>query len=172
MEIFSGVEIIPPITVSQSVYGDAYPLGGGSWNPVLNQYFSTKFTHSFCSLEIPIHIKEFLVVIMCIRAWGEKWTGQRIILFCDNDSVCDTCTYLKPKDPELQRYLREYLFWVCRYNCFPILQKISSGDNYLADFISRNHETSDIDAYFASHGYPTQNRLEIPDDWYRFKADW
>ena len=29
MEVFSGVEIIPPTTVCQSVLGDAYPKGGG-----------------------------------------------------------------------------------------------------------------------------------------------
>ena len=37
MEVFSGVEMIPSINVSQSVLGDAYPQGGGSWNPVCNK---------------------------------------------------------------------------------------------------------------------------------------
>ena len=44
MEIFSGVEIIPNPTVCQSVFGDAYPQGGGSWNPVRNEYFFLAFS--------------------------------------------------------------------------------------------------------------------------------
>jgi hypothetical protein len=34
MELFSGVELIPPTTVSLAVLGDTCPQGGGSWNPV------------------------------------------------------------------------------------------------------------------------------------------
>ena len=39
LEVFSGVEMIPCTTVSQSVLGDAYPQGCGSWNPVCNEIF-------------------------------------------------------------------------------------------------------------------------------------
>ena len=63
MEVFTGVEIIPPTTVSQSALGDAYPQGGGGWNPVLCQYFSMYFPDYLCSADTPIHIKEFIIVI-------------------------------------------------------------------------------------------------------------
>ena len=58
IEVFSRVEIITPTTVCQSVLGDAYPQGGGSWNPVLNEYFSEKFLLYMCSPDTPIHIKK------------------------------------------------------------------------------------------------------------------
>ena len=32
METFSGVELIPSRNVTLSIFGDAYPQGGGSWN--------------------------------------------------------------------------------------------------------------------------------------------
>ena len=55
-------ELIPPVTVSQSVLGDAYPQGGGSWNPVSKEYFSMRFPDYMCSPDTPIHIKEFILL--------------------------------------------------------------------------------------------------------------
>ena len=172
IEVFSGVELIPPTTVCQSVLGDAYPQGGGSWNPVLNEYFSMRFPEYMCSPDTAIHIKEFVVVLLCVRMWGKHWAGQRIVIFCDNTSVCDTCTYQKPHDLGLQQMLREFLFWVCRFNFFPILQKISTKENHMADFISRNHNEDDISKYFSDNGFPSQTKVVIPNDWYEFVADW
>ena len=172
MEVFSGVVLIPPTTVSQSVLGDAYPQGGGSWNPVLQEYFSMRFPEYMCSPDTPIHIKEFIIVILSVRLWGRHWAGQRILLFCDNDSVCDTCTYQKPTDLSMQKLLREFLYWVCLYDVHPILQKISSQDNHVADFISRNHSEDDIKDYFSLHDLPDQVKIQIPLEWYNFQANW
>ena len=147
LESFSGVEIIIPPTVCLSVLGDAYPQGGGSWNPAKAEYFSMIFPEYMCSAETAIHIKEFIVVILSIRLWGPDWAGQRIMIFCDNEAVCETCTQQKPKDIKMQQLLREFLFWVCKYNFAPVLQKIKSEDNNIADFISRNHNEVDIANY-------------------------
>ena len=172
MEIFSGVEIIPSTIVSLSVLGDACPQGGGSWHPGSAQYWSMKFPDYMCSADTPIHIKEFIVVILCVRLWGPNWAGQRVAIFCDNDSVCDTCVYQKPKDLALQQLLREFLYWVCKFNFFPVLEKISTKDNNVADFISRNYNPVDIEKYFLSCGYPKQSQVSIPLDWFNFQADW
>ena len=169
---FSGVELIPPVTVSLAILGDAYPQGGGSWNPVLAQYFSMRFPHYMCSPDTPIHIKEFVIVLLCVRLWGPGWAGQRIVIYCDNDSVCDTCVYQKPKDLALQQLLREFLFWVCKFNFFPVLEKIGTKENHIADFISRNHIPADIDNYFESCGLPIQFKVDIPPSWFDFQADW
>ena len=169
---FSGVELIPPPYVSQSVFGDAYPQGGGSWNPVACEYFSMMFPNYMCSSETPIHIKEFIVVILSIRMWGKLWAGQRILIYCDNDSVCDTCEYQKPTDPALQKLLREFLYWICKFNIYPILQKISSKDNHVADYLSRNHNDFDISSYFKNNGFAEQKKVLIPLEWYNFVAEW
>ena len=162
LETFSGVELIPPITVSQSVYGDAYPQGGGSWNPVLMEYFSMRFPQYMCSADTPIHTKEFIIVLLSIRLWGPKWAGHRVMIFCDNDSVCDACTNQKPKDPSMQKLVREFLYWVCKFNFCPVLNKISSAENNIADYISRNHDENDIALNFELNGYYNQKRLSIP----------
>ena len=119
-----------------------------------------------------MQIKEFIVVLLCVRLWGPKWAGHRIVIFCDNDSVCDTVVYQKPKDLALQQLLREFLYWVCRFNFFPVLEKIGTNTNHIADFISRNHNPVDIAQYFKSRDYPCQKQVDIPVDWFNFQADW
>ena len=104
--------------------------------------------------------------------WGHLWCGQRIVIFCDNDAVCDTITYQKPKDLSLQQLLRECLFWVCKFNFYPVLQKIASKENHIADFISRNHIEDDISKYFEQNGYPVQTKVTVPLDWFNFVTDW
>ena len=172
IEVFSGVEIIPPPSVNLAVYGDACPQGGGSWNECTAEYFSCRFPDYMCSADTPIHVKEFIVVLLCVRLWGPSWAGHRILIYCDNDSVCDTVVHQKPKDLALQQLLREFLFWVCRFNFFPVLEKIGTKTNHIADFISRNHNPLDIDKYFKSCNYPCQKQVDIPLDWFNLQADW
>ena len=131
-----------------------------------------RFSEYMCSADTAIHIKEFIVVILSIRLWGPAWTGQRIMIFCDNEAVCETCTNLKPKDVKMQQLLREFLYWVCKYNFSPFLQKIKTKDNATADFISRNHNETDIAYYFEQNGFTDQNKVLIPDNWYSFQAEW
>ena len=131
-----------------------------------------RFPDYMCSPDTAIHIKEFIIVLLCVRLWGPGWAGQRIIIYCDNDSVCDTCVYQKPKNLAMQQLLREFLFWVCSFNFFPVLQKIGTKENHIADYISRNHCPTDIENYFQSCGYPSQSKVEIPISWYNFQADW
>ena len=169
---FSGVEIIPAPTVSLAVYGDACVQGGGSWYPAVGEYFSLRFPEYMCSPDVAIHIKEFIVVLLCIRLWGPHWSGQKVVIYCDNDAVCDTCTYQKPKDVKMQQLLREFLYWVCKFNFFPIMQKIASKENHVADYISRVYTKNLIDKYFESYGYVNQTSVNIPLDWFSFKAEW
>ena len=84
LEEFSGVEIIPSPTVSLAVYGDACVQGGGGWNPSTSEFFSLRFPDNLCSSEVPIHVKEFIVVILSLRLWAENWTGHKVVIYCDN----------------------------------------------------------------------------------------
>ena len=172
IEIFSGVEIIPSPTVSFAVFGDACIIGGGGWNPALSEYFSLKFPEYMQSTDVPIHMKEFVVVILQVRLWVKKWSGQKVVIYCDNDAICDTCVNRKPKDQKLQKLLREFLFWVCTYNFYPIVTKIGTKENSIADFISRVYDPKLTEKHFKSHGVECPTLVEIPDDWFSFKAEW
>ena len=72
----------------------------------------------------------------------------------------------------MQLYLREFLFWVCRFNFNPIVSKISSKENDIADFLSRNYLQADADIFFAKEMLPPQTKLIFSDSDFALKADW
>ena len=172
LEAFSGVEIIPNPTVCLAVYGDACVAGGGSWNPSVEEYFSLRFPTYMCGPDTAIHKKDFVIVLLCVRLWGASWSGQKVVIYCDNDAVCDTCSYQKPKNEKMQQLLREFLYWVCKFNFFPIVHKIGTKENSTADYISRVYDQNSTDKYFESIGYPNQSKVLIPISWFNFQADW
>ena len=109
---------------------------------------------------------------MAVKTWGKFWCGKTVQIFCDNDSVCDVIHYLKPKNPDMQIYLREFLFWVCKYNFHPLVSKIASKENDIADFLSRTYLQGDIDLFFARENLPPQNRLTFSETDFTLIADW
>ena len=169
---FNGVSLLVPDTVAVQVAGDACPVGMGSWNPNSLEYFSRKFPFHLQDPSIPIHIKEFICLILSVKLWGEQWAGKTCQIFCDNDSVCDVITYLKPKDSEMQRYLREFLYWVCKYNFHPVVSKIGTKENDVADFLSRNFSTDDAQVFFEKQNIQPCKPITISDDYFVLLADW
>ena len=55
---------------------------------------------------------------------------------------------------------------------FPIMQKIASKENNVADFISRVYAKDEIDKFFKSCGYNDQTPVNIPHEWFSFQAEW
>ena len=72
----------------------------------------------------------------------------------------------------MQAYLREFLFWVCHYKFHPILSNISSKENDIADYLSRNHIDSYAMAFFQKIDLPCPKKLFTSDSDYTFVADW
>ena len=72
----------------------------------------------------------------------------------------------------MQMYLREFLFWVCFYNFMPTVSKISTKDNDIADFLSRNYIENDAKLFFERENLPIQQLLNVSDSDFSFKADW
>ena len=124
MSHFNGVELMIPDTINVVVAGDACPSGMGSWNCSNFVYFSRRFPTPLLDPSVPIHIKEFICLITAVKVWGQDWTGKCCQLYCDNDAVCDVVFYQKPKDRQMQVYLREFLFYVRKYNFKPIVSKL------------------------------------------------
>ena len=79
---------------------------------------------------------------------------------------------MKPKDPEMIRCLREFLYYVIKFKFEPVMVRIPTQDNHLADFVSRNHDPVDIDKMFRSKGLTDMNQIDIFDEMFHFKADW
>ena len=154
------------------IAGDACPNGMGCYNPSDDSYFSTAFPHYLKDPSIPIHLKEFICVIVSVKFWGHLWTGKKVQIFCDNDAVCDVITNLKPKDCRMQAHLREFLYWVCQFNFYPLVCKIGTRENDIADFISRNYRETDAISFFERENLPVPKKLIVSDSDYTFIADW
>ena len=169
---FNGVHLLTPNLVSVQVVGDACPMGFGSWNPSVNQYFSQKFPLYLQDPKLPIHLKEFICVILAVRVWGSSWAGKTVQFFCDNDSVVEVICNLKPKNDQMQRYLREFLFHVCTFNFHPIVSKIGTKENDVADFLSRNFSEDDATSFFKRENLCPQEKIFISEDLFHFSANW
>ena len=139
--------------------GDATLWGGGAWYK--KEYWSREFPTFLKDPQIPVHIKEMWVLVASSWVWGDAWSGNAVHLFCDNDSVCDTLTYQKPKDPDLGSLLREFLYVVCSKKFSPIIRKIDTKSNFLADHISRRYDHESADNLFNSVGKTGMRRITI-----------
>ena len=172
LDVFNGIELIIPNTVTCNVLSDATLTGAGAWNEDRCEFWSRKFPHFMQSAEYPIHQKEFLTVILEVKVWGQGWSGKRVAIHCDNSSVVETITNLKPKDIEMQRLLREFLYHVTTFKFEPVMIRIPTKDNRLADFVSRNHCVEDIQKEFAKSGVMKMAPIKVPDQMFGFVADW
>ena len=95
-----------------------------------------------------------------------------IVQYCDNDSVCDTVQYKKPKDPLLLSLLREYLHVVVTKKFFPVVRKISTKENLLADHISRYYDSASASKLFSDHGLLDMVEVKPRAQFFNLSASW
>ena len=122
LDHYNGIEMITnedPIQLSyqqllesphEICAGDATPTGAGAWHGY--EYWCGPLPEHLQDPQIPIHIKEFWTLIVSTKIWGDTWTGRAIVIYCDNDAVCEVIWKKKPKDQMMLSLLREFLFIV------------------------------------------------------------
>ena len=137
--------------------GDAQMRGGGAYFG--SEYWSRPFPWKLQDAAIPIHIKEFWVVLVSAWLWGDRWQGKLVYIFCGNDAVVEVLEKEKPKDPKMRELLQEFLYIVCTRGFTPVFRKIGSKANAVADFISRRHDPAAIASFFQSEGLPMRTKL-------------
>ena len=150
--------------------GDAQMVGGGSYFG--NQYWSRPFPPKLQDPTIPIHIKEFWVVVVSAWLWGESWRGKMVYIFSDNDAVVEVLQKEKPKDPKMLVLLQEFLYITCTRNFTPVFRKIGSKENLIADFISRKHDPEVIASFLKSKDFKPLELIEAPDNLFTLNANW
>ena len=182
LDHYNGIEIITnedPIPLSYHQLldtphdicaGDATPVGGGAWHGY--EYWCDLLPEGLQDPSIPIHVKEFWVLIVSAKLWGETWTGRPIVLYCDNDAVCDVVVHKKPRDPVMLSLLREFLLVVVTRKFYPVIRKISSSDNHIADFISRSFDTTTAQQMFAESGLGKMQQVMPKRKYFEFTATW
>ena len=71
-----------------------------------------------------------------------------------------------------QKCLREMMFYACKFHFQPVFLRITTGDNDIADFISRNYDYNEIMAMFSRRGLHNMKQITVADDLFNFVADW
>ena len=182
LEHYNGINLIVnddpiPLSFSQLLdspheicAGDATPLGGGAWHG--REYWCGELPSHLREPQIHIHLKEFWVVIVSAKLWGDSWTGRCIVIYCDNDCVCDTIQNKKPRDPNLLTLLREFLYVVVSKKFFPVLRKIGTKENNIADFISRRFDKQAAAKVFSESGLPEMNIVHPSKNFFNLSANW
>jgi hypothetical protein len=182
MEHYNGVEVITiedPIKLSYQQLldtphdicaGDATPVGGGAWHGY--EYWCGPLPETLQDPQVPIHLKEFWVLVVSAKQWGDTWTGRAVVLYCDNDAVCEVIWNKKPRDQAMLSLLREFLHIVVTKKFFPVVRKISSGDNHLADHISRRFDEGAADKEFSKAGLQGMVRVMPKRTFFNLSATW
>ena len=111
-------------------------------------------------------------MIVSAKIWGEGWSGKVIQIFCDNDPVCDVIDGERPSDQKMLSLLREFKFWVCKFRFYPVLRKIGTADNAIADHISRRHDDAAAQAVFTDSGLGQMALVEAHDRLFDLTAPW
>ena len=171
LRTFNGVEFMIPTTISDisMIYaGDACLSGGGAYYD--SEYWSRTLPVKL--IGSPIHVLEFWVIIASIVIWGPSWAGNRVIMYCDNDSCCDVINYGRPKDSVMVDLFREFTYRVCKFKFTPVVKKISTEDNFIADFVSRNHSEADHCVFFEANDIRVKCKVEARDDLFLYSASW
>ena len=182
LEHFNGVTMIineDPIPLSyeqlldcphEICAGDATPTGGGAWHGA--EYWCGDLPQKMKDPKIPIHLKEFWVLIVSAKIWGESWTGRTVTIFCDNDAVCDTIEHRKPRDQALLSLLREFLHLVVTNKFFPVVRKIDTKKNEIADHLSRRYDEIAAAQVFAKFNLHNMTRVEPKPRFFNLSSDW
>lgn len=121
---------------------------------------------------MPIHVKEFIVLIVSAKIWGGTWTGRPMVLYCDNDAVCEVIWNKKPRNPTMLSLLREFLYVVVTLKFFPVVRKISTSENKLADNISRCFDTDVAQRLFSKSGLHGMVRVMPKKKFFELTATW
>ena len=136
------------------------------------EYWSRSFPTWLQDPNIGIHLKEFYVVLVSCWLWGDRWTGNLVYLFCDNDAVVENLEKEKPKDQKMLELLREFLYTVCTKKFTPVFRKIGTKQNYVADFISRCHDPTATQKFFRRNNLPTRTLIKVPDTLFNLNSNW
>ena len=178
---FNGVECIYPdeqldlsleelLANSELVIcGDAQPKGGGAYFG--REYWSRAFPEWLADETIPIHIKEFWVIIASMWLWGEKCRGRVVYVFCDNSAVVETLENKKPRDCKLQDLLREFYYIVCTRGFSPKFRIIGTKQNKVVDFLSRNHNPVQIEQFFKDN-CEMKTQVHVKDSYFKLLSNW
>ena len=143
---------------------------GGFWKGC---YFHAEFPESILRQGHHISALEILSIILCLKLWGRNFKGHRIVVFCDNQSVCQIISSGKSKSEILQDSLREICLLASCYEFELRAQFLTSEENRISDILSRWHLDESNENRFKSltEGYVLQE-YKVTEDMFNFINKW
>ena len=78
----------------------------------------------------------------------------------------------KPKDPEMLKLVREFMYLVCTKKFSPVFRKIGTKQNWLADFISRCHDYGKTQKFLKEKGICPMKLLDVQDNLFNLNSNW
>ena len=101
------------------------------------QYFHSAFPDEIMCQNLPIHGLEMLAVLVGVRIWGSQCLGNRVQIYCDNESVVKVINSSKTHDPFMATCLRELWLEVSRCHFQLRAVHLPGEENRLPDWLSR-----------------------------------
>jgi len=84
-----------------------------------------------------IEWKELYPVVLALAMWGGQLSGRRLVVRCDNETVCNVWKSGTCKAKPVMALLRAGLLIAAWHNVVVLLVPIPGADNVLADCLSR-----------------------------------
>lgn len=101
------------------------------------KFFHIEFPDYVLDKKYSIASLEFLSIILCLKLWGSRFKGKKVLVYCDNEAVCHVLNTGKARCEVLQECLRESCFVSAMSQCELKAVHLSSSQNRLADCLSR-----------------------------------
>ncbi|CAG2193410.1 unnamed protein product [Mytilus edulis] len=136
-------------------------------------FFHVEFPDAIVNEQLHINALEMLTVVVCLKLWGTKLRGKRIIIKCDNQVTVTVINTGKSRNQFLQSCLREICF-VAAINEFELRAvHIAGVDNRLADMLSRWHLHSNYaKTFFEETKYIHLEEFEVTNELFQFIHEW
>ena len=83
-----------------------------------------------------------------------------------------TVWWRKPRDSELASLLREFMFIVVTKKFHPVVRKIESKRNEIADFLSRRFDEAGAKDVFNKFGLSNISKIVPEDKMFTLTSDW
>lgn len=136
-------------------------------------FFHVEFPDAIVNEQLHINALEMLTVVVCLKLWGTKLRGKRIIIKCDNQVTVTVINTGRSRNQFLQSCLREICF-VAAINEFELRAvHIAGVDNRLADMLSRWHLHSNYaKTFFEETKYIHLEEFEVTNELFQFIHEW
>ena len=138
VKAFNGTVFFDHSPIKATVELDACLVGlGGRWK---NQVYYVPLADQFPDFNI-VHL-EMLNLLVAIRIWGDQWSSQKVVLYCDNQAVVSVLNNGKTHDLTLAAIVRNIKMQAAIKNISLYVVHMLDKNNVIADLPSRWSITS------------------------------